>query len=281
MALSHSPTLHEWCTVRAGAGTFGRLGFIFAATGSAVGLGNLWKFPYMTYENEGGSFVLVYLLGVAIVGAPIMVAEILVGRRTQRSPVGAFTKMAKEAGSSQSWRVVGWLRHHRGFRDPFLLLRRGGLDRVLLHSLPGVVRARLHAQRRLQPRCDLRSPREPRRPPDRISRPLHGLDRRRRIGGRSVRDRTGHEDPDAAARGFAPGAGRQLVLPAPASATRCRISSTSGLSRGPESWRPSVSPSSHSRWEWGRWSPMARTFHAMPPFRAQPRSSSRSTPSSG
>ena len=54
----------------------GRLGFILAATGSAIGLGNLWKFPYITFENNGGAFVLVYLGAIAVVGAPIMVAEI-------------------------------------------------------------------------------------------------------------------------------------------------------------------------------------------------------------
>lgn len=90
-------------------GTFGRIGFIVAATGSAVGLGNLWKFPYMTYANEGGSFVLVYLVAVAVIGAPLMVAEILVGRHTQQSPVGAFGRLAAEAHRSPKWTLVGWL----------------------------------------------------------------------------------------------------------------------------------------------------------------------------
>jgi len=52
----------------------GRLGFVLAAAGSAIGLGNLWKFPYITFENNGGAFVLVYLAAIAIVGVPIMVA---------------------------------------------------------------------------------------------------------------------------------------------------------------------------------------------------------------
>lgn len=90
-------------------GTFGRLGFILAATGSAVGLGNLWKFPYMTYANEGGSFVLVYLVAVAVIGAPLMIAEILIGRHTQQSPVGAFARLAEEARRAPAWRLVGWL----------------------------------------------------------------------------------------------------------------------------------------------------------------------------
>ena len=90
-------------------GTFGRIGFIVAATGSAVGLGNLWKFPYMTYANEGGSFVLVYLVAVALIGAPLMAAEILIGRHTQQSPVGAFGRLAEEARKTPAWKLVGWL----------------------------------------------------------------------------------------------------------------------------------------------------------------------------
>lgn len=81
-----------------------RIGFIMAASGSAVGLGNLWKFPYITWENKGGAFVLVYLLAVAFLGLPIMMAEILVGRRAQLSPVPAFEKLG-----GKGWSVVGWL----------------------------------------------------------------------------------------------------------------------------------------------------------------------------
>ena len=58
-----------------------RMIFVLAATGSAVGLGNIWKFPYMAGENGGGAFVLVYLLCIAMIGVPIMMAEILLGRR--------------------------------------------------------------------------------------------------------------------------------------------------------------------------------------------------------
>lgn len=66
------------------------LGFILAAAGSAIGLGNIWKFPYITGENGGGAFVLVYLLCIAVVGAPVMLCEFALGRHTQRNPVGAF-----------------------------------------------------------------------------------------------------------------------------------------------------------------------------------------------
>jgi len=66
------------------------LGFILAATGSAIGLGNLWKFPFITWENDGGAFVLIYLICIAAVGLPIMMGELLIGRKTQKSPVGAL-----------------------------------------------------------------------------------------------------------------------------------------------------------------------------------------------
>lgn len=81
-----------------------RIGFILAATGSAVGLGNLWKFPYITWENEGGAFVLVYLVAVLVIGWPIMTAEILIGRRAQTNPVPAFEKLG-----NKWWGLVGWL----------------------------------------------------------------------------------------------------------------------------------------------------------------------------
>jgi len=77
-------------------------GFILAATGSAIGLGNLWKFPFITWENNGGAFVLVYLICIAAVGLPIMMAELLVGRKTQKSAVGAL----KEA-VGPAWGIVG------------------------------------------------------------------------------------------------------------------------------------------------------------------------------
>lgn len=85
------------------------MAFILAAAGSAVGLGNLWKFPYITYENNGGAFVIVYLLCILAIGLPIMLAEILIGRRTQSSPVMAFTKLAAGVPGSKFWPLVGWL----------------------------------------------------------------------------------------------------------------------------------------------------------------------------
>jgi NSS family neurotransmitter:Na+ symporter len=86
------------------------MGFILAAAGSAIGLGNLWKFPYITWHNQGGAFVLVYLLCILGVGLPIMMAEVLLGRKTQKSPVGA---MREAAGRRWSW--VGGLGVTTGF----------------------------------------------------------------------------------------------------------------------------------------------------------------------
>ena len=82
--------------------------FILAATGSAVGLGNIWKFPYIAGENGGGAFVLVYLLCIAAIGIPIMMAEVLLGRRGRQSPINTMKMLAKEAGRSPAWALLGW-----------------------------------------------------------------------------------------------------------------------------------------------------------------------------
>lgn len=91
------------------------MGFILAAAGSAVGLGNLWKFPYITFENGGGAFVLVYLLAIIVVGAPVMIAEILLGRRAQRDPVGTFSTLARGKPGAGLWPGVGILGVITGF----------------------------------------------------------------------------------------------------------------------------------------------------------------------
>jgi NSS family neurotransmitter:Na+ symporter len=93
----------------------GRLGFVLAAAGSAIGLGNLWKFPYITLENNGGAFVLVYLAAIVVVGAPIMAAEILLGRRSRRNPVGAFKLLATGKAGGRAWKAVGYLGVVAGF----------------------------------------------------------------------------------------------------------------------------------------------------------------------
>jgi NSS family neurotransmitter:Na+ symporter len=89
--------------------------FILAATGSAVGLGNIWKFPYITGENGGGAFVLVYLFCILLVGVPIMMAEVLIGRRGRQSPINAMKDVARESGHSGKWSLVGWMGVLAGF----------------------------------------------------------------------------------------------------------------------------------------------------------------------
>lgn len=82
-----------------------RLAFILAATGSAVGLGNVWKFPYVTGENGGGAFVLVYLLCIAIIGIPIMMAEVFIGRNGRHNPITSFRLVAERNLASPLWRI--------------------------------------------------------------------------------------------------------------------------------------------------------------------------------
>lgn len=81
------------------------LAVFFATLGSAVGLGNIWKFPYVTGENGGGAFVFVYLICVLLVGIPVMLAEFFIGRRTRKNTVGAFDKLNKGKG----WKGVGYI----------------------------------------------------------------------------------------------------------------------------------------------------------------------------
>jgi NSS family neurotransmitter:Na+ symporter len=82
--------------------------FIMAAVGSAVGLGNVWKFPYITGEYGGGAFVVVYLLCIALIGIPIMMAEILLGRRGRASPIMTMRSLARQEGASGAWSIVGY-----------------------------------------------------------------------------------------------------------------------------------------------------------------------------
>ncbi|MBK6289343.1 MAG: sodium-dependent transporter [Gammaproteobacteria bacterium] len=84
-----------------------RFGFLMATIGFAVGLGNIWRFPYMTGENGGAAFVLVYLFCAFAIGIPILIAELLIGRRGQRSPPAAMRAIAEAEGRSRHWQWVG------------------------------------------------------------------------------------------------------------------------------------------------------------------------------
>jgi NSS family neurotransmitter:Na+ symporter len=86
-----------------------RLAFVLAATGSAVGLGNVWRFPYTAGEYGGGAFVLIYLLCVAGIGIPIMMAEIMLGRRGRQSPINTMRTLAAREGVAPAWQLLGWM----------------------------------------------------------------------------------------------------------------------------------------------------------------------------
>ena len=92
-----------------------RLAFILAASGSAIGLGNIWKFPYLAGENGGGAFVLVYILSVIAIGIPIMFAETMLGRRGRQSPINSMRTLAEEAKANPLWRYAGWFGVAAGF----------------------------------------------------------------------------------------------------------------------------------------------------------------------
>lgn len=81
-----------------------RLGFVLAAAGSAIGLGAIWKFPYITAQNGGGAFLLIFLLLVFTLGISLMIAEMLVGSVTKKSPVGAYRKLG-----GRTWSLVGYI----------------------------------------------------------------------------------------------------------------------------------------------------------------------------
>ncbi|MBT8149491.1 MAG: sodium-dependent transporter, partial [Gammaproteobacteria bacterium] len=81
--------------------------FIMATTGAAVGLGNIWKFPYIAGENGGGAFVLMYLLCIFLFGIPIMMGEVMLGRRARLNPIHAMLKNSRDAAASKAWSFVG------------------------------------------------------------------------------------------------------------------------------------------------------------------------------
>ena len=92
-----------------------RLMFILAASGSAVGLGNIWRFPYVAGENGGGAFVLVYLGCIFLIGIPIMTSEILLGRVGRQSPINTMRSVAIASGASSRWQIIGWMGAFAGF----------------------------------------------------------------------------------------------------------------------------------------------------------------------
>ncbi|WP_447554930.1 sodium-dependent transporter [Vreelandella sp. EE22] len=92
--------------------------FLLAAVGSAVGLGNLWRFPYLTGENGGGAFILVYALTIFAVGIPILIAETMLGRTSRQSPIMGLRHLTRTHKTSRAWESIGWL----GAASAFLIL---------------------------------------------------------------------------------------------------------------------------------------------------------------
>ena len=84
-----------------------RFAFLMASVGFAVGLGNIWRFPYVTGENGGGAFVIIYLGCAILIGVPVLMAELLIGRRGQASPPASMANVAIENKRSPSWKIVG------------------------------------------------------------------------------------------------------------------------------------------------------------------------------
>ena len=84
-------------------------GFLLAAIGGAVGLGNLWRFPYIAGEYGGGGFVIIYLAFVFFLGVPLMAGELLLGRRGHRSPINSIAALVRDENAKPFWRAIGWI----------------------------------------------------------------------------------------------------------------------------------------------------------------------------
>ena len=96
----HNDTVHEtWSS---------RMIFILAAVGSAVGLANIWRFPYVAGANGGGAFVMIYLVCIFLLAIPINMSELLIGRRGRKSPIASLAGIAKEMKVTPAWRFIGW-----------------------------------------------------------------------------------------------------------------------------------------------------------------------------
>ncbi len=86
-----------------------RLAFLFAIIGAAVGLGNLWRFPYIAGENGGGAFVIIYLAIVFIIGIPLMIAELAIGRQGGQSAVTTIRILRQKHNAGRGWQTIGWV----------------------------------------------------------------------------------------------------------------------------------------------------------------------------
>lgn len=109
MSTNHKSSHSQWST---------KIGFLMAAVGSAVGLGSIWKFPYMTGDSGGSAFVIVFIISIALIGFPVLVTEWLIGRRGQSNPAASFRKAAVANNTSPAWSLLGYF----GILAAFMIL---------------------------------------------------------------------------------------------------------------------------------------------------------------
>ena len=95
-----------------------RLTFIMASAGAAVGLGNIWRFPYVAGQSGGAAFVLVYVICMFVLGIPLIMSESLIGRHARLNPAACYEKIAAENKRSKKWQIIGLL----GILTSFLVL---------------------------------------------------------------------------------------------------------------------------------------------------------------
>ena len=98
--MSHAVTHEQWSSWR---------GFLLAAIGFSVGLGNIWRFPYVAGENGGSAFVIIYLACAFVIGLPLLVSELAIGRLGRLDPPGCFRVVATRSGRSEAWSAIGTL----------------------------------------------------------------------------------------------------------------------------------------------------------------------------
>lgn len=109
MSTNHKSSHSQWSS---------KIGFLMAAVGSAVGLGSIWKFPYMTGDSGGSAFVIVFIVSIALIGFPVLVTEWLIGRRGQSNPAASFRKAAVANNTSPAWSILGYF----GILAAFMIL---------------------------------------------------------------------------------------------------------------------------------------------------------------
>ena len=109
MSTNHKSSHSQWSS---------KIGFLMAAVGSAVGVGSIWKFPYMTGDSGGSAFVIVFIISIALIGFPVLVTEWLIGRRGQSNPAASFRKAAVANNTSPAWSMLGYF----GILAAFMIL---------------------------------------------------------------------------------------------------------------------------------------------------------------